>query len=209
MGWTLVHDRNGDGWAREDGLFGARVNCWNPSTRLEQAWQVMDKVSKEREWRFIISSAPHWKQYEVTAKNSFGSSVDTFACGETAPLAITLAILYALRMYGDFMTQCDNGCDNEDELPLRLDKSGYQICARCRGVEPPRPTTKPYATPSKKDVMLSKVLFPAAYPECRMNAIIHGYKYLEFNTMVFATSVTVPEFKNAVCMYDECAGRFD
>lgn len=198
MGWKRTNDREGAVWIDSRGMYQHTVAAWRPTAKLEQAWSVMDKISLEREWRFIISSAPHWKQYEVTAKKSYGSSVDTWSQEASAQLAITIAILYALRMYGDFGMECDNGCGNPDDLPLRLDKQGYQMCESCRKeVEPKK------WTPNKTDVFASKGVFPAMYYECVRYAKELGYDYLEFNTMVFRTGVTSPEFKNAVCMYDE------
>lgn len=135
MGWTRTNDREGAVWIDEKGMYQHSVATWRPTFKLEQAWEVMNKISIEREWRFIISSAPHWKQTEVTAKNSIGSSVDTWSQEASAPLAITIAILYALRMYGDFSMECDNGCGNPEDLPLRLDKNGYQMCESCRKEE--------------------------------------------------------------------------
>jgi hypothetical protein len=73
----------------------------SPSEDIDSAWFVMDKVSVEKEWRFIISHAPHWQETEVTAKGSMGQPIAMFAKHDSAPMAISLAILNAYGLYED------------------------------------------------------------------------------------------------------------
>lgn len=73
----------------------------SPTEDIKSAWFVMSKVSEEKEWRFIISHAPHWKETEVTAKGRMGSPINMFAKHGSASMAISLAILNAYGLYVD------------------------------------------------------------------------------------------------------------
>lgn len=52
----------------------------------------------------------------------------------------------------------------------------------------------------KSQVFDSRRMFPAMYQECRKYAMEQGYKYIDFNGMVFNINETSPEFKNAICL---------
>lgn len=96
MGWEYEEHRSGAGWKNEHGFYSHRVNCWNPSTRLEQAWTIVEKLNYdqkdlvwhvgEQQWCFVFGQ---------DATNKWHAFADT------APLAICLAALQTVDIIFD------------------------------------------------------------------------------------------------------------
>jgi hypothetical protein len=90
MGWEYEENRNGAGWKNERGFYSHRVNCWNPSTRIEQAWDVIEEIKKN----FFIELYMDHEKYLVFIRES-EMKKQSIAQSEhiSAPMAICLAAL--------------------------------------------------------------------------------------------------------------------
>lgn len=52
----------------------------------------------------------------------------------------------------------------------------------------------------KSEVFDSRKMFPYMWHQCLMKAQELGYKYIDFNGMIFTTEDQPPEYINALCL---------
>jgi hypothetical protein len=67
-------------------LFSAREGCWNPSTYIEDAWLVVEKLGNE----FLIRKRLDGMDYRAWVRIK---DKEYYAHGKKAPMAICLAAL--------------------------------------------------------------------------------------------------------------------
>lgn len=90
MHWKWDKDHVGYGWKNARGLFSAREGCWNPTTDISQAWQVIDTLSygrTERGFKLENAYLGYWASFE------FNNTWYHSGQHRTAPLAICISAL--------------------------------------------------------------------------------------------------------------------
>ena len=99
MGWIYKPDVYGDVYMTTDdwhALVGASLNEWYPSTRIQDAWQVVEKIKGMVEGTFTLCWIGHWAAGWDDYGSMFMAGSKT-GYADTAPIAICLAALKAVE----------------------------------------------------------------------------------------------------------------
>lgn len=83
----------GDAWFRENGFYETG-HSWSPTTRIEDAWRVTEKMRSDG-WEFAIYSKDSSRKYQWDVR-IFNGDKRAMAFGETFQEAICLAALSAV-----------------------------------------------------------------------------------------------------------------
>ena len=111
MGWKLevamdgvteyydTGEFGGGKWTEQNGELSKKnrfddEDIFQPCQRVQDAWLVLEKLSKEKDWRFIIDYSEH--ETQVTAKNKMGACRQILGVSESVPVAMCLAALEAV-----------------------------------------------------------------------------------------------------------------
>jgi hypothetical protein len=95
MGWKLKTMEHCEAWIDNQNGWVLK-QMWKPSTNIQDAWLVLEKICKDNDWRCIMDV--NGKNYtEVSFKSQMGGWRDGFSEKETAPLAICSAALDAVE----------------------------------------------------------------------------------------------------------------
>lgn len=89
MGWKKVNDILGRENLYEISEF--KREFFNPSLNIQDAWNALDKVCKQNNWRAMIDRNQTYT--EVTFKTQMGSCSQFLGVGETPTIAICKAVL--------------------------------------------------------------------------------------------------------------------
>lgn len=96
MGWRF----NYGWWTAQDGENVWIANYWSPSTSIQAAWQVVEKMGAE--WHAVVRSPfqdgePYWAGFTTKGCTGWNGRPDHQASADTAPLAICRAALKAME----------------------------------------------------------------------------------------------------------------
>ncbi|MCM3110660.1 BC1872 family protein [Lederbergia lenta] len=89
MGWKYFSPLD-EVWT-EDGSLSLKKGEWKPSTNIQDAWIVLEKVCKKHNWRAVIDR--NQVETEVRFKTQMGSCSQNLGHAENPSLAICYACL--------------------------------------------------------------------------------------------------------------------